>query len=188
MTGNGVSRPPSLPPSGQRAEEVRLAHRIESVEKHRVALEEAIKPFGGERLDSSSWRRAFNSAEPRDVVARNGLTGCYSAIVNNYVELLKTGSYLAGLTPHKRDHAAKTIDVVRDDGGISAEQARSLHRLYVFEGRIQHASPDITADEVREAVELMRTQASALIAAAIHWLAGHEIVIQAPASDRLQNL
>lgn len=176
----GDATPPSLPLGRLRAEEVRLTHRIESVEKHRVALEEAVKPFGGENLDSAAWHRAFHSSDPRDVVARNGLTGCYSAIVNNYVELLKTGSYLAGLTPHKRDHTGKTIDAVRDDGGITKGQAECLHQLFVFEGRIQHASPDIGADEVREAMELLRAEAPGLITAAVSWLASHEIGLTGP--------
>jgi hypothetical protein len=175
-----ASRRPSLPLSRLRAEEVRLTRRIESIDKHQVALEEAIKPFGGDSLDPTVWKRAYRSSDPHDVVIRNGLTGCYSAIVNNYVEMLKTGSYLAGLTPHKRDHTANAIDVVRDDGGITEKQAERLHQLFVFEGRIQHASPDIGPEEVREAIELMRAEAPGLLKAAVTWLVRHGIVTLTP--------
>ncbi len=105
------------------------------------------------------------------------MTGCYSAVINGYIELLKTGAHLVGLTPHKKDHAKNAIDHVRADGGITEKQAHRVHELYVFEGRVQHASPDVNADEVREAVELLRGEALALIRSAIKWLESNGISI-----------
>ncbi|HET6997737.1 MAG TPA: hypothetical protein VFI03_04030 [Solirubrobacterales bacterium] len=106
---------PVLKPAHLRAEQARLVHRIESLEAHRVGLDRATKPFGESTMDPEKWRRAFHSGDPDDIVARNGLTGCYSALVNGYIELIKSGAYLAGLTPHKKDRAKNAIDLLRDE-------------------------------------------------------------------------
>lgn len=169
---------PRRPPLTSRQLQVataRLARRVESLGLHHAGLEQAVKGLGGAKLDSQVWRNVFDSHDPLDIVARNGLTGCYSTIVNNYIELLKTSAYMAGLTPHKRDHAKDVIDAVYADGGISKNQADSLHDLFVFEGRLQHASPDVDADEVRNAVELLRVVAPELLKALIAWLTRHGV-------------
>ncbi len=166
---------PALVPSHRRAEEARLIRRIESLEVHRRGLDRAVESFGESDLNPQRWRDAFESAQPADVVARNGVTGCYSAVINGYVELLRTGAYLSGLTPHKKDHTRNVIEQVLDDGGLDKRQANCLHELFVFEGRVEHASPDIRADEVREAVELLREHAPALIENAVRWLERHGI-------------
>jgi hypothetical protein len=168
---------PLVPISYIRAEEARLIRRVESLEVHRAGLDHAIEPFGEKALDPERWRNAFNSNDPADVVARNGVTGCYSAVINGYVELLKSGAHLVGLTPHKKDRAKNAIDHVRDAGGITEKQAQQIHELYVFEGRVQHASPDVNADEVREAVELLRGEGPGLIRSAIRWLESNGVSI-----------
>jgi hypothetical protein len=183
MGRNPNSGRPSLAPSYVRAEEARLIRRLASLETHRCALDLAIEPFGGAALDREKWRRAFYSEDPSDVVARNGLTGCYSAFLNGYVELIKSAAHLAGLTPHKRDHARNAIECMRGDGGVTKKQAEHLHSLFAFEGRVEHASPDITADEVREAVELLRGDAVALIEGAVAWLERCGIAVMPPAED-----
>lgn len=161
---------PELTAKQARVQTVRLARRIESLDEHRIGLDQAVAGFGGTELDPEAWRKAFDSHDALDIVARNGLTGCYSTFVNNYAELLKTGAYLAGLTPHRKPHTQDAIDAVRNDGGLTAEQAEVLHDLFTFEGRVQHASPDIDADDVRKFVELLRAGAPDLIRAVVNWL------------------
>jgi hypothetical protein len=170
----------SLPQSQMRVHTANLARRVESLEVHRRGLEQAMAPFENDESRAREWHRVFSSKDPKDVVARNGVTGCYSAIVNNYVELLKTGAYLAELTSHKRDHTRETIELVREDGAITTRQAECLHQLFVFEGRVQHASLAVGADEVLEAVELLRAEAPALIGRAVSWLEHHGIAIAGP--------
>lgn len=138
-----------------------------------------MEPFGGQILDPQRWRWAFRSTDPDDIVARNGLTGCYSALINGYVELIKTGAYLAGLTPHKKSHAKDAIDLLHENGGVTEQQSELLHVLFAFEGRLEHASPDINADEVREVVELLQTSAAGLIASAIGWLGPGGVAVMA---------
>lgn len=173
-----------LSPRQMQVAKSRLAHRVESIAVHHAGLEQAVSGLGGSELNPQTWREIFDSHDPLDVVARNGLTGCYSTIVNNYVELLKASAYLAGITSHKRDHAKDVIEAVCRAGGLSDEQADSLHQLFLFEGRLQHASPDVDADEVLDAVELLRKVAPELPRALLKWLArcGIEIDRAKPAT------
>lgn len=161
-----------------------MLQRVESLEAHRRGLDRAIEPFGGASMDPVRWSHAFLSNDPDDIVARNGLTGCYSALVNGYVELVKTGVYLAGLTPHRKSRAKDAIDLLHESGGVTGRQSEHLHVLFVFEGRVAHASPDISADEVREAVELLRGIVGELIACAVRWLGSSGVaVIPAAAAE-----
>lgn len=162
--------PPRLSANQVRVQAARLAHRIESLAEHRVGLDQAVAAISGDELDPQIWQEVFESNDPLDIVARNGLTGCYSTFVNNYIELLKAGTYQTGLTSQRRPRAKETIDAVHSHGAISSAQAEHLHELFTFEGRVQHASPDIDADEVRKAVELLRAEAPELVRSATGWL------------------
>ena len=46
----------------------------------------------------------------------------------------------------------------------------------VLEGRLEHASPDVDAEEVRDAVERMRKALPGLIESTRAWLSRHGIV------------
>jgi hypothetical protein len=164
-----------LGPKALEAEQARLAAFFKSIAKHRRALALAIEEsFGGE-LDPSEWRAAFESSDPHDALRTMAVTGSHSAIVNAYVEILKAsaGSRLLGLLPHRRPRAEQAFEAVRTDGGITKRQTRLLNSLYVLEGRLEHASPDVAAEEVREAVERLGKALPDLIAGARRWLAGH---------------
>ncbi len=159
------------------AERARLARFFETIGKHRKALDLAIEEnFDGE-LDAAEWRTAFESSEPQDANRTMVVTGDHSAILNAYVEILKAsaGSRLLGLLPHRRPHADQAIEAVRTDGGLTKERAAMLNELYVLEGRLEHASPDVDADEVREAVEGLRAALPALIENLRSWLSRHGV-------------
>ncbi len=162
----------TLSPAALAAEEARLARFFKSINKHRVALDFAVEEsFGGE-LDPSGWRGAFDSSEPTDTIRTVVVTGSYSAIVNAYVEILKAaaGSRLTGLLPHRRPHAEQVFEAVQSDGGLTAEQVVLLNESYVLEGRLEHASPDVDAEEVREQVERLREELPGLIGSIHTWL------------------
>jgi hypothetical protein len=159
------------------AEEARLSAFFKSIAKHRRALELAIEEsFGGE-LAETEWRNAFDSSDPHDALRTMAITGSYSAVLNAYVEILRvaSGSRILRLLPHRRPHAEQVFDVVRDDDGLTVDQAELLSDIYVLEGRLEHASPDVDADEVRRAVERLRAALPALIESARDWLAGHGV-------------
>ncbi|MGH7488581.1 MAG: hypothetical protein ACREMY_23725 [bacterium] len=169
--------PTTLSPAALAAEEARLARFFKSINKHRIALDFAVdESFGGE-LDPLGWRRAFDSSEPGDTIRTVVVTGSYSAIVNACVEILKAaaGSRLTGLLPHRRPHAEQVFDAVQSDGGLTAEQVALLNDSYVLEGRLEHASPDVDAEEVREQVERFRAELPVLIKSIHTWLKSYGI-------------
>ena len=162
----------TLGPAALEAEEARLARFFKSIGKHRAALDFAIdESFGGE-LDPPGWRRAFDSTDPSDTVRTVVVTGSYSALVNACIEILKAaaGSRLIGLLPHRRPHAEQVFDAVQSDSGLTGEQTALLNDSYILEGRLEHASPDVDAEEVREQVERFRVELPGLIESIHTWL------------------
>lgn len=161
-------------PAGEQA---RLARYCQTIHKHSKALELAVEEdFGGE-LDPAEWRRAFDSADPRDANRTMLVTGDYSAVLNAYVEILRAsaGSRLIGLLAHRRPHAEQVLEAVNADGGLSDAQMALVNELYVLEGRLEHASPDVDAGEVRDAVLRLRRALPELIATTRAWLSRHGI-------------
>jgi hypothetical protein len=172
--------PQKLGPKAFAAEEARLARFFQTINKHRKALDLAIEEnFGGE-LDPSEWRRAFDSPEPHDANRTMVVTGDHSAVLNAYVEILKAsaGSRLTGLLPHRRHHAHQAFEAIRADGGLTKRQVALLNTIYVLEGRLEHASPDVDAEEVRSAVERLRKALPGLIESTGSWLASHGIELK----------
>jgi len=161
-------------------EQARVARLFEAIAKHRRALELAIAENFEGKLDAVEWRNAFESAEPHDANRTMVVTGDHSAALNAYVEILRAsaGSRLIGLLPHRRPYADQVFSAVFEDGGLTDEQAELLSRLYVLEGRLEHASPDVDADEVREAVEALRSQLPGLVEGVVTWLARHGVELQ----------
>ena len=135
--------------------------------------------FGG-ALDPVEWRSAFESIEPHDANRTMVVTGDHSAVLNAYVEILRAGagSRLIGLLPHRRPHAEQVFKAVAADEGLTEAQATLLNELYVLEGRLEHASPDVEADEVREGIERLRQALPALIQSTHTWLRRHGIELE----------
>jgi hypothetical protein len=149
--------------------------------KHRNALELAIEESFGGTLDPADWRRAFESAEPHDANRTMVVTGDHSAVLNAYVEILKTsaGSRLVGLLPYRRPHAGQTFEALIEDGCLTVGQAEELKAIYAIEGRLEHASPDVDASEVLEAIEGLRQALPGLVEAVLAWLGRHGIPLDA---------
>jgi len=159
------------------AEQARLARFFQAINKHRKALDLAIEENFGGRLDPAEWRIAFESVEPHDANRTMVVTGDHSAVLNAYVEILKasTGSRLVGLLPHRRPHAEQVFEALLADDGLTKDQVALLNELYVLEGRLEHASPDVDAGEVRDGVERLREALPGLIEAARVWLGRHGV-------------
>lgn len=172
----------SLKVSGRalQAETARLARFFETIAKHRRALDLAISENFEGSLEPAQWRIAFESPEPHDANRTMVVTGDHSAMLNAYVEILKAsaGSRLIGLVPHRRPHAEQVFDVVANDGGITTKQAALLNEVYILEGRLEHASPDVDSDDVRDAVEKFRSALPALIETTRDWLHRYGIEFQ----------
>ena len=162
------------------AEQVRLARFFETINKHRKALDLAIDDNFDGALDPAEWRSAFESSEPDDANRTMVVTGDHSAILNAYVEILKAsaGSRLIGLLPHRRPRADQVFEALVADGGLRRDQAALLNEVYVLEGRLEHASPDVDAEEVHDAVERLRSALPSLIESTCAWLLRYGIEFQ----------
>lgn len=160
-----------------RVEQARLARFFETIAKHRRALELAIEDNFGGRLDAMEWRAAFESGEPHDANRTMVVTGDHSAVLNAYVEILRAsaGSRLLGLLPHRRPHAEQVFAAIAADGGLDSRQTALLNAIYVLEGRLEHASPDVDADEIRDAIERFRKALPGLIESTYAWLRRHDV-------------
>ncbi len=161
-------------------EQARLARFFQTINKHRKALDMAIDENFAGQLDPAEWRRAFQSDEPRDANRTMVVTGDHSAVLNAYVEILKAaaGSRLIGLLPYRRPHVDQVIQALVADKGLSKDQAALLNEIYVLEGRLEHASPDVDAEEVRDAVERLRQGLPGLIDSTHNWLRRHGIELR----------
>lgn len=168
---------PPIDAKALRVEKARLARFFEAIAKHRKALDLAVDENFSGQLDAAEWRAAFDSAEPHDANRTMVVTGDHSAVLNAYVEILKAsaGSRLLGLVPYRRPHADQVFEALVADGGLDEEQARLLGEIYVLEGRLEHASPDVDAGEVRDAVERLRKALPSLIAGTQAWLRRHGV-------------
>lgn len=162
------------------AEQARVGRFCQTIHKHRKALDLAIEQDFDGKLDPVEWRCAFESIEPRDANRTMVVTGDHSAMLNAYVEILRTsaGSRLLGLLPYRRPHAEQVFKAVADDGGLTADQAALLGELYVLEGRLEHASPDVDAEEVRIAVQRLREALPGLIDSTRAWLERHGVELR----------
>ncbi|HEY7932977.1 MAG TPA: hypothetical protein VID48_04050 [Solirubrobacteraceae bacterium] len=171
---------PRIDPNALKAEQARLARFFQSINKHRNALDLAIKEDFGGTLEPVEWRRAFESAEPEDANRTMVVTGDHSAVLNACVEILRAsaGSRLIGLLPHRRPHAEQVFKAVGADQGLTEVQVALLNELYIIEGRLEHASPDIDAEEVRVAVERLRQALPVLIESTHTWLRRHGVELR----------
>jgi hypothetical protein len=174
---------PSRDAKAMHVERARLARFFETIAKHRRALELAIEDNFGGQLDAVEWRNAFDSAEPHDANRTMVVTGDHSAVLNAYVEILRAsaGSRLLGLLPHRRPHAEQVFAAVAADGGLDGRQAALLSEIYVLEGRLEHASPDVDADEVRDAIVRFREALPDLVRSTNEWLRRHGIEFESAA-------
>lgn len=168
---------PTIAPKVLQAEQARLTRFFETIVKNRKALDLAIEENFGGALVPGEWRSAFESAEPHDANRTMVVTGDHSAILNAYVEILKAsaGSRLVGLVPHRRPHAEQVFEALVADGGLAKEQVAMLNEVYALEGRLEHASPDVDAEEVRNAIERLRKALPSLIDSTRTWLRRHGI-------------
>ncbi len=169
--------PSGLSSKALRAEQARIGRFLESMAKHRKALELAIEEGFGGTLDPAEWRKTFESAEPQDANRTMVVTGDHSAVLNAYVEILKAsaGSRLIGLLPYRRPHAEQAFEALVEDGCLSPAQADDLKIVYAIEGRLEHASPDVDAGEVLKAIERFRRALSGLVEAVLGWLERHGV-------------
>ena len=150
----------------------RIRTRFKRLGPQQRALIVAIRPYTDDqgRFDRDKWGEAFASSEPEIIHEVVGVTGTFERLVNHLNGMLEAGARLAQL-PVIREHGAlstpSVINAIRDDGGLSVNQAEVLIRLNRTRNLLQHASFDVSAEEVHADVELLLKTLKRLVAPAV---------------------
>jgi hypothetical protein len=158
------------------AELDRMNSKLERLGAQRKALRKAINQFG-EGFDAKTWSDAFDSSDADDINRVFTVTGGYLALVNNTAEAIKTGIELVGTNWAPGTGVAGIIETIRADGGFTDQQAETFIELYRTRNRLQHASPDIQADELHTQVRLLLNHLPRFVKSYIAWLAKHGIQV-----------
>jgi hypothetical protein len=177
MTGHQSEAPAPAPglASVDTAELNRLSAKLERLSAQSRALRKAMRQFG-ENFDAKAWTKAFNSPDPDDINRVYTVTGGYLALVNNAAEAVKAGAKLAGTKSTAGTSGTPgIIDAIRADGGFTRQQAETFTELYRTRNHLQHASPDIQADEVHRQVRLLLGHLPRLVKSYLAWLKQHDI-------------
>jgi hypothetical protein len=150
--------------------------RLERMIAQEKALRRALEAF----TDLPEWETAFDSTDP-DVINLRVLPvkGNFEALVNHMCEIVKRSHRLAGLEPITRNRAVERyVRAVGDAGGLTERQVDRLVELNVMRNRLQHASPDVAADEVWELARALPRSLAGMRRKLLRWLAasGHEVV------------
>lgn len=166
-------------------DEARIRARFKRLGPQRRALIVALRPFSDDqgRFDRRMWTEAFTSGEPETIYRVVGATGTFERLVNHLNGMLVAGARLAQLPVTRGPHAPSApsvIDAVKDDGGLTANQAEVLIRLNRTRDRLQHASLDVDAEELHADIELLLKTLHRLVASYVAWLERHDIQLLRP--------
>jgi hypothetical protein len=158
----------------------RIRTRFKRLGPQQRALIVAIRPFNDDqgRFDRGKWEAAFASDDPETIHQVVGVTGTFERLVNHLNGMLDAGARLARLPVTGGQGAPSTpavIHAVRDDGGLTANQAEILIRLNRTRNSLQHASFDVQADEMHADTELLLKTLKRLVTSYVKWLARHDI-------------
>jgi hypothetical protein len=157
-------------PSLDAAELNRLSAKLERLSTQRRALRKAMLQFG-ESFDVETWTDAFNSSDIDDINRVYTVTGGYLALINNMAEAVRTGAKLTGTKPSEGTHGLPgIIEAIRAKDGFTDQQAETFTELYRTRNHLQHASPDIQADEVHRQVRLLLGHLPRLVKSYLTWL------------------
>jgi hypothetical protein len=161
-------------------DEARIIARFKRLGPQQRALALALGPFNDDQgnFDRRTWTEAFLSSDPEVIYRVIGVTGSFQGIVNHIVEMLHVGARLAGLAPtdgQDKPSAPRLIAAVRDDGGLTANQADVLIRLCRTRNDLQHASLDVQADQVYDDIVLLRKTLARLARSYVVWMERHDV-------------
>lgn len=151
----------------------RLSAKLERLSTQRQALRKAVLQFG-ENFDIKTWTDAFDSSDIDDINRVYTVTGGYLALINNMAEAVRVGAKLTGTKPSEGSHGLPgLIETIRAGGGFSDQQAETFTELYRTRNHLQHASPDVQADEVHRQVHLLLGHLPRLLRSYLRWLKQH---------------
>jgi hypothetical protein len=143
------------------ADDARIVRRFKRLGPQRDALAIALRPFRDDagELDRRAWAAAFDSSDAAAILAVTPVTGLFEGLVNHLMEMLHAAARLVGLDVARgpqRPSGRALAHAVRDDGGLTANQADVLVRLYELRNELQHASIDVKADQLFDGIVLLQ--------------------------------
>lgn len=148
----------------------RLSAKLERLSPQSEALRKAMRQFG-EDFDAKAWGAAFHSSDADDINRVHTVSGGYLALVNNTAEAVRVGAKLTGIEPTAGMRGVPgIIDAIRADGGFTSRQADTFTALYRTRNHLQHASPDIQADEIHRQTQLLLGHLPRFIKSYLAWL------------------
>lgn len=149
-----------------------IAARLERLPAQREALRRAMAQFG-EDFESDAFAVAFDSGDPDDVNRVITVTAGYNGLVNHCVELIASALELSGHLPPGPRSAPDLITAFRASGGIGVDRATTLVAMNRMRNRLQHASPDVQADELRQIVNALPAFLPHFLRGYLTWLREH---------------
>jgi hypothetical protein len=168
--------------TGARGDEARIIERFKRLGPQRKALAFALEPYLGSdgRIDPQRWDAAFVSADPETIARMASVNGTFGGLVNHCIEMLQGGARLTSMPIARRDErpsAPALIAAVKDDGGLTSNQAEVLLRLNRTRNDLEHHSPGVQADTARDDVETLIKVLPGVVKSYLAWLARHDIQI-----------
>lgn len=162
------------------ADMARIRTRFKRLGPQQRALIVAIRPFNDDqgRFDQGKWEEAFTSSDPETIHQVVGVTGTFERLVNHLNGMLSAGARLAQLSlPSEQGPPSNPaiINAVKDDGGLTANQADVLVRLNRTRNDLQHASFEVHANELHADIELLQKTLKRLVTSYVRWLENHGI-------------
>ena len=154
----------------------RIRRRLVRMAPQTKALQLALARYraASGQLDPQLWADAFASNEPQTINQVVEVVGGYVGLVNHMLEMLRSGTKLAGLLAVRDQPSAsvpEVIEAARRDGCFTDTQANTLKQLNRTRNRLQHNSPGVPADEVHERVELLMRTMPRLLSSYLDWMA-----------------
>jgi FAD/FMN-containing dehydrogenase len=167
----------AVPVRRQSPDEARILARLKRLAPQQRALALALRPFSDDtgRFDPRRWERAFASDDAEDIYHVFGVPAPIRRS-STILSMLHVGARIAGLDvarAQEKPSAPLLIDAVKDDKGLTANQAEVLKRLYRTRNDLQHASLDAQADDVYDDIVLLQKTLARFAKSYVQWLEGH---------------
>jgi hypothetical protein len=177
-TGTGSSATGSGHP--RKDDMARVRTRFKRLGPQQKALILAIRPFTDEQgsFDRQLWSEAFVSSDPETIHRVVGVTGTFERLVNHINGMLVAGARLAQLTVVGEQSLPSTpavINAIREDGGLTTNQAEVLIRLNNTRNHLQHSSFDVQSDEMHADIELLLKTLKRAVTSYVEWLNRHGV-------------
>ena len=141
------------------------------------AVKVAVEDGFGVDFDRARWAELFESDEPTAVNTAAPVISGFERIVNSLVEAARSGLVASGIArpAGTMESVRNDLELVRNDGGLTDGQLELLVDLTRFRNELQHDYIEVSADDAREAVRKLLSNAPKLTRSLNAWLARYDV-------------